>query len=241
MTLLTDLQDDIENRLRTCPEFDHVSIQVLAGTSAGTEATLREQIRKAVTGENQQNGKGGLAVLILLPRVRIETGMQGVPGPQIQLALGIQVIEFTTWNEGEHGTGISSQSLAVTTLSLLHLFQPRGGVILMAAEEAITPAEVPDDMGADIAWEVGLVSPMSTQPCDKVPAPTLDVSAGLFSITAGALGAEHWFSLDGTYPRPNAPTAHLYAAPVSVTAGTLIRAASYHPDFVGSDIMEKTA
>jgi hypothetical protein len=113
-------------------------------------------------------------------------------------------------------------------------------MILIADEKAIEAAELDDEMAGTVAYQINFTSPMSTEPYAKCTAPTLDVTSGSLSIT-GQSGAEHYFTLDGSFPRPGVQAAQLYAAPVAVQAGTVIRAATYLTDYTGSDVTELTA
>lgn len=237
MQLLADLQRDILGRLESCPEFHHVCLQVLSTNGEKGTASVRDQIENALTGITLTNGKCGLGAVIVIPEVVVEDNMRGVPGPQIALNCTVQVMENDLFNRGDQGTGITAESLAFTVLSLLHLWQPGGGIMLLAAREAIQPAEAAEDLSATNCYAVNLTAPMATQPAAKVNAPSLDVAAGVLTLS-GVIGAEHWFTLDGTFPRPMAPTAQLYTATVSVPSGALIRAASYQTDAAGSDVTE---
>ena len=82
------------NRLRSCPDFHHVSIQIMEGNSDKAIESVRQTLNEVLTGIQQTNGKGGLGVLILLPRVRLETAMQNVPGIRI---LPQHILKKTSW------------------------------------------------------------------------------------------------------------------------------------------------
>lgn len=239
MLLLRQIQADIEGRLLSCPEFRHVDVSVVTGNGGKNVAVLRDLLQRVLTGLKITEGKAGLSVLILMPEIRIEEAMRTVPGPQIDLRCAVQVIENDEVNQGPKGTGITAESLAHTVLSLLHLWQPRGGVLLLADKDAVTVAEIDEEMPASIAYQVNFSTPMSTAPAARCIAPTPAYEAGALTLT-GQSGAEHWFTTDGSFPRPAAQGSILYAGAVSLPVGTLVRAASYLPDVAGSDVIEFT-
>jgi hypothetical protein len=240
MELLKDLQRDVQGRLMSCPDFAHVAVLLQEGNGGKKIETLRDTLNRVLSGLSKTNGKSGLSVLIPMPEVRVESNMQGVPGPQINVRISVQVIENETINRSDKGTGITAESLAFTILGLGHLFQCRATMILIADEKAIEAAELDDEMAGTVAYQINFTSPMSTEPYAKCTAPTLDVTSGSLSIT-GQSGAEHYFTLDGSFPRPGVQAAQLYAAPVAVQAGTVIRAATYLTEYTGSDVTELTA
>ena len=239
MELLKDLQRDIQGRLMSCPDFACVNVLLQEGNGGKKIETLRDSLDRVLTGVTKTNGKSGLGVLIPMPEVRVESQMQGIPGPQINVRISVQIIENETINRGERGTGITAESLAFTVLALGHLFQCRATMILIADEKAIELAELDDEMAGTVAYQVNFTSPMSTQPFAKCTAPTPAWTAGTLTIS-GMIGADTWFTLDGSYPRPGVQAAQLYAAPVAVPEGTTIRAATYLTDYTGSDISELT-
>lgn len=239
MQLLRQIQDDIQGRLLSCPEFAHVDVSIVTGNGGKIVSVLRDLLNRVLTGLKVTQGKAGLSVLILMPEIRIEETMRTVPGPQIDLRCGVQVIENDEVNRGTKGTGITAESLAHTVLSLLHLWQPRSGVLLLADRDAVTVADIDEEMPATIAYQVNFSTPMSTSPAARCIAPTPEYAIGSMTLT-GQSGAEHWFTTDGSFPRPAAQGSILYAGAVALPVGTFVRAASYLPDVAGSDIIEFT-
>lgn len=239
MKLLKQIQQDIEGRLMSCPEFAHVDVSIVTGNGGKVVSVLRDLLERVLTGLKLTQGRAGLSVLILMPEVRIEENMRTVPGPQIDLRCGVQVVENDEVNRGPKGTGITAESLAHTVLSLLHLWQPRAGVLLLAEREAITAAEIDEEMPATIAYQINFSTPMSTAPAARCTAPEGAYASGVMTLT-GMAGADIWFTTDGSFPRPAAQGSSLYATGVTLPVGTLVRAACYKADISGSDIIEFT-
>lgn len=238
MQLLKTIQTDLQGLLMSCSDFASVDVCIQEGNGNKSVELTRDRLNRVLSGLKKTNDKAGLSMLIPMPEVRIESGMQGVPGPQVNLRMSVQVVENSSVNRSDKGTGITAESAAFTVLALGHLFQLGSGTILLADERGIEPAELDDEMTADVAYQVNFTLPMSTQPLPKTSAPVLSVNGGGELVLLGQVGAKHVVTLDGSFPWPGAPGALVYDAPFVPAEGSRIRAASYAPDALGSDVVE---
>jgi hypothetical protein len=238
MQLLKSIQTDLQGLLMSCADFASVDVCIQEGNGGKSVELTRDRLNRVLSGLKKTNDKAGLSMLIPMPEVRIEAGMQGVPGPQINLRVSVQVVENAGVNRSDKGTGITAESAAFTVLALGHLFQLGSGTILLADDRGIEPAELDDEMGADVAYQVNFTVPMSTQPLPKTSAPALSVNGGGELVLLGQVGAKHVVTLDGAFPWTGARGALVYDAPFLLPAGSRVRAASYLPDSLGSDIAE---
>lgn len=241
MDYLDQLQKDLSARMLSCPDFDHVDVSEQDATGAKKISSLRDRINRVLGGLKKTKGRAGLAVLVMKPVVRVEKNEQGLPGPQMNVHCVLQFLECHEINRGAKGTGISAENLGFTALALTHLWQSRPSTLFMAAETAMEPAEVDEEMAADIAYQVNLTTPLPTTPLNKCETPTVIVHEGMATIFAKA-GERAFYTLsEDALPWQGEPTAVAYGEPFAVTSGQIIRAASYSDTAVGSDVFEITA
>lgn len=240
MSLFKRVQEDFAARLKSCPDFRHVDIQVQTGTGEKNVKALRDSLNRAIGGIRKTHGKSGLAVLVMLPVMKLRADNQSVPGPQMTLTLPIQILENSTINRGDKGTGISSEELAFTILGLGHLWQPDQATLFFAEETPMEPLETDEEMAADLAYQVNLAAPMGVEPLEKNQTPRLILHEGHCTLI-GMPGQTLFYTLDGSLPWEGNKCAKPYDAPFAVTPGQRIRAAAYSENAVGSDAWEATA
>jgi hypothetical protein len=104
----------------------------------------------------------------------------------------------------------------------------------LAAPDALSPNR---DFAPLVVYDVKLLANFPLQPMPKLAAPTIS-APGLTVTLAGA--GTIYFTVDGSLPGPGNPAAHTYLTPFAVTAGTVVRAAAYAPNFLGSDVLMAT-
>ena len=75
---------------------------------------------------------------------------------------------------------------------------------------------------------------------NKLTLPTISVSSGSATISKPSGASEVRYTIDGTDPRYS-DSAKVYSSAVTVSSGTVVRAAAFADDKFTSSVAEKTA
>jgi hypothetical protein len=234
---LQRFQLDVAVRLEAAAFFADVPILIFRPRTALTAAQIQDTINAALGALTTQNGKAGLCATVLMPLLHTEK--QELPGPYLHLQCIIRVQENVMVNMGVNGTQIACEDAAIAVAQILHLWTPGGTAgILRAAPNTITPNPA---FEGKVTYDVLIESELDLACLPKTVQPFISDNAGTISIACADGSAATYYTIDGSMPWPgNATypsTAALYNSPFPAPAsGTLIRASSFTPGKLGSDI-----
>jgi hypothetical protein len=229
---LQSFQLDAAARLESAAFFVNVPIFVFRPRAALTAAEIQDKINASLGALTGQNGKSGLAVTVLMPLLNDQK--PDLPGPYLHLRCTVRVQENVMVNMGVNGTGIACEDAAIAVSQILHQWTP-GGVagIVRAAPDAIRPNAV---FEGRVTYDVNVESELDLACLPKTFQTFVTEAGGTVTITCNDGSAAIYYTLDGTAPWSGNAGAVLYDGPFAAPeAGTLIRAAAYNPDKLGSD------
>jgi hypothetical protein len=214
-------QLDIFARLQQDPFFQ-VGIPVLMELKGITERDIAMRIQTA----NQQNGKVGTVVVVLMPI--LEADAPNAPGPRYKTIYEIQVIDYPMMRrQVVGGTTISADECADRTRQILHRFNMGRGQTLYF--DGMQPRAVPEGKVSYVVKfnKMGVDNPPAAAPSIAISPQTAGNQT--VTLTCADASAAIWYTLDGSYPGSNpvaSPTAARYSGPFSVAAGQLLRTAA---------------
>jgi chitobiase/beta-hexosaminidase-like protein len=233
--LLQSLQLDIAARLQPDERFLYVPVLVWRPRDAAAAVMIRNTLNNALLGIVKQNGKGGLACMVMMPDAEVPDA--NVPGPQFEVIATVRVYETPIFNEGANGTHITAEQCALDALGLLHLWNP-GGNVIVADKKAIREGSAPE---GSIAHDVVVRQAVGVTPRGFVQRPRITLAGSMMSIACGTAGAAIYWSCNGTLPTPTTGALYAGAADISLlSAGTLIRAVAYKAGLNASDVAQLT-
>lgn len=215
-TILRTIQTDVEGLLKSVPGL--ALAQVLSADEGLTEADVQQKLA-TLTGST----KIGLAIIIMQPE--IPRAEKNLPGPRVRVEQSVQVIEQVLINRSENGTQIPANVAALRVLGALHQHS-MGQTILYADQKPLEP--LPGKKGYVTYLVTVYAEQMNAGSAAKVQqlAFGIDANADLI-IQTGTAGAAIYYTTDGSFPGPANDAATLYAGPVTIADGDVIRAAAY--------------
>jgi len=234
---LQRFQLDLAARIESTSVFANIPVFILRPRTALTAAQIQDSINSALGALTTQNGKAGLCATVLMPLLHTEK--QELPGPYLHLQCIIRVQENVMVNMGVNGTQIACEDAAIAVAQILHLWTPGGTAgILRVAPETITPNLT---FEGRVTYDVLVESELDLACLAKTAQPFISVAAEQVSIECADETAAIYYTIDGSMPWTGngtyPGTATAYAGPfASPPAGTLIRAAAYNPELLGSDV-----
>lgn len=218
-------QLDIYARLQNDPFFQS-GVPVLLELKGITERDVDISISTA----NQQNGKVGSVVIVLMPTLLPDS--PNAPGPRYDTVYRVQVIDWpVVRRQTVGGSTVSADEIADRVRQIIHRFTfGRGQTVYFAGME---PVAVPN---GKVSYSVRF----KRTSCDNPPisVASVGISPGVngvgsgpatVTLTCATAGASIYYTTDGSYPGSDpaaCPTALLYSAPFAVAAGVLVRAAA---------------
>jgi hypothetical protein len=232
---LQSFQLDVAARLEASAFFADIPVLIFRPRAALTAAEIQDQINAALGVLTAQNGKAGLCATVLMPA--LSTRNQELPGPYLHLKCTVRVQENVLVNMGANGTQIPCEDAAIATVQILHLWTPGATAgIVRIAEEAITPGA---PFEGNVTYDVLIESELDLPCLPKTPQPLITNSGDVVSTACADPDAAIYYTIDGTAPwagnETYPSTGILYTAPFTASTGTLIRAAAFNPDKLGSD------
>jgi len=232
---LQTFQLDIAARLEEAAFFATVPIFILRPRAALTAAQIQDRINAALGALTTQQGKAGLCATVLMPT--LDTQKQELPGPYLHLKCTVRVQENVIVNMGGNGTQIPCEDAAIAVAQILHLWTPGGTAgIVRVAPETVTP-----NLAAGlVTYDVLVESELELACLLKTAQPFISASEGTVTITCPDSGAALYYTTDGTAPWAGngtyPTTATLYTEPFAAATGTLLRAAAFAGEKLGSDV-----
>lgn len=232
-TSLTDLQHDNAEALR--------ADEVLSALAILDEekGDLLSAVQTAMGEIQASSGKFGACVIVLSPVC--DDANPDTPGGPLDAKVAARVLcDPVVNNDPNIGTGIK----ALTICRRIHrVWKHRVSAGLCQAMVPDRPCIVPvGDPLAPVAYEVRFTTTEADAGTwSKVASPVIVVAGGFATVTCATAGAAVYVTTDGSFPRSGNGTAVLYAAPVAVTAGQVVRAAGYKAGSVGSNVARTVA
>lgn len=239
-TNLFDLATEIAARLNA----DDYFANVLA--IANRSGDVLTQLNKALGLTTKKAGKFGACVLVA-PVAADEPNINALFGP---LDLDIAVICFEhvqlNANTAQGGTGKPAFAIARRAHRVCKLYHPINmATPLTPVKPTIRPAQsslslLGLDIGESVqAWEVRFRAREQDPTINRkvtLPGISIDADAGEVTLSCATVGAEIYYTLDGSYPAAGNAAAQLYAAPFTPEhQGGVIRAVAFKPGWIASD------
>jgi hypothetical protein len=224
------LQNDMAHALLSEPWFENINI-VTRDKLLTTEAlarlpdkTLAAEVLVYIT---PRNGRKGCGIIVGVPEW--STQSPNVTGPQGDIIIPFLVLEDAMLNESPTlGTLKPADQVAQKIMDLLHLDADDGTGTLAAVGAAISPAR---DWEPLRAFNVRLKITMKRQQTARVGPVTIAIDAGLATLTCPTVGAQIYWTLDGTFPGLSNSKATIYSSPFAVASGDPLRAGAYLTDY----------
>jgi len=222
-------QEDFAARLQADPYFTDIAVLIQR------KGVTDSDIDVALSVLNERTGKIGACVVLLMPALAPES--PNVPGPLYRIITTVQVIEQPLFNLGTTGTGKSAEQISRRVRVLLHHFCNGFGAFYVC--EGMEP--IPVDTGK-ISYGVKFSRSAGDGPEPRVATPTLSAPATTaptnVTIACATAGATIWYTTDGSYPSSANAAAIQYAAPISITVATTVRAAAEKLGLLQSNVSQ---
>jgi hypothetical protein len=171
---------------------------------------------------NSKNQKVGACIIVLMPKLLPE--QRDSPGPRYFARYPVQVIVWPPAALGATGAGYSAESLVETIIGVTHYFAfGRGDTLVF---DGCEPAEVKPGRVSYLVYfrRLGVVEVLAKSPLVGIAG--VPVAGGIEVTLTVAAGHEAWYTTDGSYPSPIAPTASRYAAPFLLPTACTLRVAT---------------
>lgn len=226
--ILERLQADVFAILSATPDLRRVNI--IMEDEGDMESVILQKLGDLIEGSPNRIG---LVAVVMLPE--ISSAEKNLPGPHMNAAIKVQIIEQPMMNREDGGTQIRSSVAALTVAQALH-HQVIGSCIIHARSN--NPIEVVDVRKGFLSHmfhaEVYLPGiEGSTKPAQV--SSSMD-EEGILTLACTTENAQIRYTTNGSYPGDRA---HYYSTPIAgLQAGTTIRAAAYAPGMNPGDVTE---
>lgn len=230
MNPLQQLQEDAVNYLLGNPAT------AVVGYESFRQQAIDGAVKQALAGWSiRVAGKTGVYCLVLMPSFFVED--PNVPGVQGAVELTIRTFEDPKINN----TNLSAEDVALANLRWF------GDGLLIAGLLAIYPGTKGPALKANYDYPGFLVYdtvlrgnlPQDYPGRTAQPAISND-SGGNVTLSCSDGAADVYYTLDGSMPQPGdtsaAGSTKLYAAPFSVTSGTVVRCLAWNTTILPSDV-----
>jgi hypothetical protein len=221
---INDLQNDQYSALLGDPEIAGVSIfrrrtplpvDDDGNVVVGDSAAIDDQLNDVLAGTTQRVGKAGVAIIVMLPDVKLESA-QNMTLP-IVLKWKLRVVENQMINEGLGGTGQASSRLALHVAQFMQTRAFRGGNPLRCdPAKAIEEITLPGYIVHEINGECTVTVPLRA----KCARPVIAQADGALTLSCSTGAARIYYTLDQSYPGSGNAGALLYAEPIVLAPGT---------------------
>lgn len=232
---LNTIQDDMAERLETVSYFSDITIFSMRPSRNGKGpqiADLQTNLNNALSGLAPKNGKNGAAVSVLMPMFDVPS--PNIPGPRGKLTVEILAQEIPLINNGATGTKKSCESIALAVVRALHLFRMEGATeTFTCSQDAMTPSL---EFAPKLTYRLKFEATLQIADSPRCRLPAIDEVDGIITISNRTLGADVYYTTDGSFPRAGKENASLYDQPFAATPGTVIRWAAYKEGLLGSDV-----
>ena len=216
-------QADFAARASAEPYFADVGVYLLRPRANASATQITQGIENALNCIVKKAGKGGAAVTVMMPLLQPRD--PNVLGVQFDSTITVRVQEHPLFNmAASTGTLKSAECIALEVVKLFHHFRNGRGQIW-----TVSAGPVPNlDFEPKVTYDVTFSRLMPTASAGKAAVPSISPKGGAtpaeVTLTCATPGAAIHYTLDGSYPAPDAEGSTLYAAPFTVAAGALLRA-----------------
>lgn len=234
-------QDDIVARL-SADSYFQAGIPVLEERLGITE----NDVQIAISTANQQNGKVGSVVVVLMPRLKGTD--PNAPGPRYVVRYPIQVVDWpVVRRQALGGSQCSAEEISDRVRQILHnvLFS-RGSTTSGNAQgqflffDTLEPVQVKEGQVSYILTfkRMGIDLPPVSVAAVGI-APTSGTGPLTVTLSCSTAGAAIYYTVDGTYPSSIGKTSTLYTAPFTAPQGSTVRAAAQLANYQQSNVVSE--
>jgi hypothetical protein len=229
-TTIPELQEDIAARLAADEYFADVPVL------HERKENVASLVAKAIGPFAGRGGKSGICAIVMSPVATVDKAE--FRGALMNIELSVRVLEEVTVNVGRNGTRKAALSVARRIARVLHHYRPDGlAQLLLADNPTIMPVEDPI---VGLAYEVRFrTMEAKVEPYLKAATPDLLPSSGVtpveVSLSTSTVGAEIWYSLDGSHPAPDGVGSFHYSTPVTISEACRLRACAFLTGYIASD------
>ncbi len=208
------------------------------------DKTLAAEVLAYIIPRNK-GGKKGCGIIVEKPE--FDVTKPNMPGPQGDLIIVCLILEDRLVNEApSSGTLKPADQVAQRILENTHGWRIGNQGAFYADTKAIVNAKEFEDLGL-CAYRARIRCTLSRLQTDRVQ-PVVITTDGLeVTLTCATADADIYYTdrtddaLSGAdFPGPSNTGAKLYEAPFTVESGTIIRAAAYKNDYLGSNVTSET-
>lgn len=206
-------------------------VTVLLQRKGVTESDIDEALSTLLSKDDRLG-----AVVVVLKPALLPTEPDA-PGPEYKVSLTVQVITQPMFNDGDTGTGKTSEQIAARIRTLLHRFATSGGTFSFAAMD---PVDVPDGKDSYSVTFTRLARDCAAQCGLPLIDPDEGVAPQTVALSCATVDAEIWYTLDGSYPAPGNELARLYLGPLDIAAAGCLYAGAYKAGLLPSGLAHAT-
>ncbi|HSI82161.1 MAG: FN3 associated domain-containing protein [Candidatus Methylacidiphilales bacterium] len=239
MNLLEALQSDVTQRLESSAFFSDITVLALRPWDDAEETAVLAAADDVLTGVTFKNGKTGAAAIVQMPTIYVTE--EGMPGPYFSAKIYVRVMENPTVNNGPDGTGKTAEDMGLEVLRTLHMWNPGYSGPFMTFKWR--PMRPDFEFTGGASFKVELLIDLGLTPEVRCFSPVASGNSSAITLTEASADAdtEIWYTTDGSFPGPENPAATEYTAPFAFPGGSgVLRAASYHTDKGGSNVLRAT-
>lgn len=228
------LQLDCGARLEADAFFTDITVTVMRPRVELGFVQLQERVDQALGCLVKKNGKGGAAVMILMPT--LDSDGADSPGPLSEAQLVVRVQELPVHNMGPNGTQKSVEEIALNVVRVLHHFHRGRGNVVFADADMLSPsAEAAPKVTIDVRLrqKIGLPYDNKVAPVTLASAAAVSPATGwTVTLSCATASSSIVYSIDGSYP--TLP----YTVPFNVPAAATVRAAAAKSGLQQSDLRQ---
>lgn len=235
-TLLSDLQDDLTERLKAdgyfidIPVFDEVKGDIVS------------KVEIALSQITPTNNKMGVCAVVRQFECNDKFADSSF-GP-MDILITVSVIEHVPINTGPDGTQKSGLTIARRVVRVLKHYIPHGLSNCLICQNPTITAERTDNDNVRV-WNVNFISMESDAESNlKVQTPVISPTTGTapktVTITCATASASIYYTTDGTHPHSLNTSATMYSGPFVVSSAKTVRAAAFKSGYIGSDVISVT-
>lgn len=233
-SVIERLQLDLAARLEADAYFADIGVHLMRPRAELGFVQIQESVDRLLGCVIKKAGKGGAAVMVLMPTLDSEA--TDSPAPMTEAGVIVRVQELPVHNMGPNGTRKSAEDIALNVVRVLHLFHRGQGNVVYAARELLTPsAEFAPKVTYDVRFAQKLALPAEAKVARVVLASAAAVSPATgwtVTLTCATSGAAIKYSTDGSYPTL------AYSAPFNVPAAATVRAVAGKVGLQQSDVSQ---
>ncbi|MGO8678051.1 MAG: chitobiase/beta-hexosaminidase C-terminal domain-containing protein [Limisphaerales bacterium] len=249
MNDFVELQEDLTQGLLAEPGLRFINVIQYR------KLRLQSEIDWSTVYTAPRNGRSGCGILVEMPA--FEVLHPNVSGPVGNLVLSCVALEEPNLNYAPAtGTQMSAEEVSKFILDSSHQWEIGGAGVMSAVREAIRGLWRTENLRVvgegtlrDAIWDAqrfaGLVAyriklqmQAAATPVGRVNPPAAQTRPSGVSLSSATMGAEIFYTWDGSFPGPGNPRATKYSAPFP-PAGPVLRYAAYKPGMFRSSVVRQ--